>query len=147
MGIRFRKSIKLFPGVRLNFGSRGMSVSAGVRGARVTVGRKTTVSAGIPGTGLSASATVGRSRAGGRAASAEGPGLDVPPARPSAFWSGVRAGLAVLVVLQLLTVFAAMHWLERDLAGAVIGIATWVVIGVAIWAGRRVAKRVESASG
>jgi hypothetical protein len=33
MPIRFRKSIKLFPGVRVNLSERGMrSVSAGIRG-------------------------------------------------------------------------------------------------------------------
>ena len=54
MGLRFRKSISLIPGVRLNFGKTGMSVSTGVPGFRKTFhtsGRVTT-SVGIPGTGL-----------------------------------------------------------------------------------------------
>jgi len=54
MGFRFRRSIGIIPGVRLNFGRRGTSVSVGVRGAHMTVGptgvRKTV---GIPGTGMS----------------------------------------------------------------------------------------------
>ena len=37
MGLRFRKSISIFPGVRLNFGKTGMSVSTGVPGFRRTV--------------------------------------------------------------------------------------------------------------
>ena len=52
---RFRRSIKLGPGVRLNVGKTGIGVSAGVRGARRTFhssGRQTS-SVGIPGTGLS----------------------------------------------------------------------------------------------
>lgn len=54
MGFRFRKSFKIAPGLRVNVGKRGMSVSAGVRGARVTVGTsRVTASAGIPGTGIS----------------------------------------------------------------------------------------------
>lgn len=32
MGLRFRKSFSLFPGVKLNFGTTGMSVSTGVPG-------------------------------------------------------------------------------------------------------------------
>ena len=54
MGFRFRRSVKLLPGVRVNFGKRGASVSVGVRGAHVTygpTGRRTTV--GLPGTGIS----------------------------------------------------------------------------------------------
>jgi hypothetical protein len=51
---RFRRSVKLFPGVRLNFGKRSSSLSFGVKGAHYTVGTagsRTTF--GIPGTGLS----------------------------------------------------------------------------------------------
>jgi hypothetical protein len=54
MALRFRRSIKLFPGLRLNFGRRGISASIGVRGAHVTcgpTGTRTTV--GLPGSGLS----------------------------------------------------------------------------------------------
>lgn len=54
MGFRFRKSFKIAPGLRVNVGKRGMSLSAGVRGARVTVGTsRVTASAGVPGTGIS----------------------------------------------------------------------------------------------
>lgn len=55
MGLRFRKSISILPGVKLNFGKSGMSVSTSVPGFRKTFhtsGRVTT-SVGIPGTGLS----------------------------------------------------------------------------------------------
>ena len=54
MGLRFRKSVSLFPGVRLNFGKTGMSVSAGVPGFRKTIhtSGKVTTSVGIPGTGI-----------------------------------------------------------------------------------------------
>jgi hypothetical protein len=54
MGFRFRRSVKLFPGLRLNFGKRGISASIGVRGVHVTyrpTGTRTTV--GLPGSGLS----------------------------------------------------------------------------------------------
>lgn len=51
---RFRRSIKIAPGIRWNFGKKSSSLSFGGRGARYTVGtsgRRTTV--GIPGTGIS----------------------------------------------------------------------------------------------
>jgi hypothetical protein len=51
---RFRRSIKIAPGIRWNFGKKSTSLSIGGRGANYTVGTsgsRTTV--GIPGTGLS----------------------------------------------------------------------------------------------
>ena len=54
MGFRFRKSVKLIPGVKLNFSKRGTSVTIGGRGASVNVGsRGTHANVGIPGSGLS----------------------------------------------------------------------------------------------
>ena len=50
MGFRFRKSIKIAPGVRVNIGKKSTSISFGGKGARYTVsstGRKT-ASVGIP---------------------------------------------------------------------------------------------------
>lgn len=54
MGLRFRKSISIIPGVKLNFGKTGMSVSTGVPGFRKTfhTSGKVTTTVGIPGTGL-----------------------------------------------------------------------------------------------
>ncbi len=67
MGFRFRKSVKLIPGVKMNLGKKGASVSFGSRGARVTVGKTTRTTVGIPGTGLSYTATSSRQRSGGGA--------------------------------------------------------------------------------
>lgn len=54
MSLRIRRSVRLFPGVRLNFSLSGVSTTIGVRGASMTVGsRGTHVNAGIPGSGLS----------------------------------------------------------------------------------------------
>ena len=53
MGIRFRRSIKLAPGIRMNLSGSGLSWSLGPRGASMTFGKRGTyVNAGIPGTGL-----------------------------------------------------------------------------------------------
>ena len=54
MGIRFQKRVKILPGVTLNLGKSGGSVSFGGRGAKITVGPKgTRKTVGIPGTGIS----------------------------------------------------------------------------------------------
>lgn len=56
MALRFRRTMKIAPGVRLNLSKSGVSARIGLSGAGVTVGRSgTTVSGGIPGTGLSVS--------------------------------------------------------------------------------------------
>src|SRR5690606_34685138 len=53
MSIRFRKSFKVAPGVRLNVSKSGLGMSVGTRGARVGVGpRGAYTSVGIPGTGI-----------------------------------------------------------------------------------------------
>jgi hypothetical protein len=59
---RFRRSVKLFPGVRWNIGKKSSSLSFGGKGFHYTVGPRggrTTV--GIPGTGLSYTETSGHS--------------------------------------------------------------------------------------
>ena len=55
MGLRFRKSVKIAPGVRLNISKKSVGISAGVKGYRKSInssGRVTT-SIGFPGTGVS----------------------------------------------------------------------------------------------
>lgn len=54
MGFRFRKSINLGAGLRLNVTKGGVGLSAGRRGARVSVNSKgrRTMTLGLPGTGL-----------------------------------------------------------------------------------------------
>jgi hypothetical protein len=54
MGLRFRQRIKLAPGLNLNIGLGGLSLSAGVRGASVTMRKRgLRGNVGIPGSGLS----------------------------------------------------------------------------------------------
>lgn len=54
MGFRFRKSISIIPGVRLNLSNGSPSLSVGPRGASVSFGsRGTYANLGVPGTGLS----------------------------------------------------------------------------------------------
>lgn len=92
MGFRFRKSFKIAPGVRLNIGKKSVGISAGVKGARVSVnssGRKTTT-VGLPGTGLSYSKTekIGGSKTKASITSASDEPLDtvtrpdLPPSQP-----------------------------------------------------------------
>jgi hypothetical protein len=54
MSWRYRRRLRIIPGVMLNVGKRGTSVSIGGRGAHVTYGRRgKRATIGLPGTGLS----------------------------------------------------------------------------------------------
>lgn len=59
MGFKFRKSIKIAPGVKLNINKNSVGISAGTRGARVSVNSKgrATTTVGVPGSGISYSRT------------------------------------------------------------------------------------------
>lgn len=54
MPFRFRKSIGITKGVRLNLGKKGASISVGGKGASLNINKRgTRTTVGIPGTGLS----------------------------------------------------------------------------------------------
>ncbi len=85
MGFRYRKSIRIAKGVRLNVSKSGVGLSAGVRGARYSVhssGRRT-ATVGIPGSGMSWSQTSGGGRAPSRTrSSASGSSPPAPATVP-----------------------------------------------------------------
>lgn len=89
VALRFRRSIKLAPGVRLNVGKRSGSLSFGPRGATLNIGPKGVYrNIGIPGTGLSS-----RSRIDGRAKSARSSSARTrrPSTPPSAGTGDIKA--------------------------------------------------------
>lgn len=60
MALRFRKSIKLAPGLRMNFSGSGASWTLGPRGASIGIGKRGTyLNTGLPGTGLYARERLG----------------------------------------------------------------------------------------
>ena len=61
MGFRFRRSLRIAPGLRLNFSKSGISTSIGGRGATYNIGpRGTRTTVGLPGTGLFWTSSSGR---------------------------------------------------------------------------------------
>lgn len=64
MGLRYRKSIKLAPGVKVNLNKNSTSVTFGGKGLHKTISStgRTTTTVGIPGTGLSYSETKTRKK-------------------------------------------------------------------------------------
>ena len=79
MGFRFRRSIRIGKGLRLNLSKSGVSLSAGGRGASFNIGpRGTSSTVGIPGTGLSyrSSSSGTRSRSKGVSAASSASSAD-----------------------------------------------------------------------
>ena len=105
MGFRYRKSIKIIPGVRVNLSKSGVSTSIGRPGATVNIGHgrvKTTV--GLPGSGLSMSKT---SKSGSRSSS--GRSNSVKQRSGAAATASIpKADRAVLAALQV----ANLHELD-----------------------------------
>jgi hypothetical protein len=63
MGLRYRRRKKLLPGVTLNVGKRGGSLTFGRPGARLNVGRRgVTGTLSLLGTGISYVTRLGRRR-------------------------------------------------------------------------------------
>lgn len=61
MGLRFRRSIRIAPGIRINLSARGASLTVGPRGASINFGsRGTFLNTGIRGTGLYSRERLGR---------------------------------------------------------------------------------------
>ncbi len=95
MGFRFRRSVRLLPGLRLNLSRSGVSASVGTRGAWLTFGRNgTRTTVGLPGTGISYTTT---------SSSSEHQNAVAPPARAQGRW------LVVLVIM--LAIAAGVGWL------------------------------------
>jgi tetratricopeptide (TPR) repeat protein len=87
MPFRFRKSIKVMPGVRMTVSKSGIGASVGGRGARYSVhssGRRT-ASVGIPGTGLGYTKTT--SGGAKKSAPSTAPAQEVPPAPKPGFFA------------------------------------------------------------
>lgn len=111
MGFRFRKSIKIFPGLRLNVGARGVSATVGVRGASVNVGSKGAFgNVGIPGTGISYRTRLSVPETTGEALHAPPDEIQNIPSSIEAsraersgsrLWIWIGLGLLVLIVLAL----------------------------------------------
>jgi Protein of unknown function (DUF4236) len=119
--LRFRRTFRIGPGLRLNLSKSGVSASAGRRGLWLTIGpRGTRTTIGIPGTGLSYTEQQ-RFAGTSPAAVAAAPPID-EPGRLSELPTGVAASddvpalssgevrLLVLLALVGLALIALVVW-------------------------------------
>ena len=98
MGLRFRKTFSILPGVRLNIGKKSASVRFGIKGLGFTAGTAgQTVSASLPGSGFSVSHKIKERDAPARA---EGPAAERPRPWVALVAIYVVAGLIWWTILQ-----------------------------------------------
>lgn len=131
MGFRFRKSVKIAPGVRLNLNRKSASISLGGKGAHYTVsstGRKT-ATVGLPGTGISYSVTEStgksssRTKSGGTHSSENGGGKKN------------KGGCLMILLALMFWPFALSYWIwktdkfqaSKKIRAAIIA-AFWIVM-------------------
>ncbi|MBN8749504.1 MAG: DUF4236 domain-containing protein [Variovorax sp.] len=116
MGFRFRKRIKLMPGVHLNLSKSGVSTSVGRNGATVNLRPgKIRGTVGIPGSGLSYSQET-KSGARVRRAGGEDGLLEPPAVRKTSVIRAFFRGLGFTGSLLLFLFFAfalVMLWFQR----------------------------------
>lgn len=129
MGFRFRKSFKIAPGVRVNVSKKSVGISAGVKGARVSVNSsgRTTKTVSLPGTGLSYTKT---GKIGGGATSSTDkhdqtapeytPTVDLPPIDPQPP-RPPRTPKSTLTVLKILAILLIAMGLTLTLATVIGG--------------------------
>jgi hypothetical protein len=92
MGWRFQRHVNTGLG-RINISKSGISLSEGVRGAHITIGRTPRITLGIPGSGISWTETMGR----GRSRSS---------ASPVALFLGALLGLGIgIAILSLIVAY------------------------------------------
>jgi Protein of unknown function (DUF4236) len=136
MGWRFRRSIRLAPGVRWNFGKRSTSLTVGPRGFKTTIGTAgTRRTIGLPGTGLSYT-TTSRKRNHTRIASTQPP--VVRPARVDPARFGIKTS-PFRVALWCVTVFCALAGMA--VPGFWLGVLAGIVVLTVTPSAARLARR------
>lgn len=131
MGFRFRKSVKIAPGVRLNLNRKSASISLGGKGAHYTVsstGRKT-ATVGLPGTGISYSVTESTGKSSSRTKSGG--------THPSGNGGGKKnkGGCLMILLALMFWPFALSYWIwktdkfqaSKKIRAAIIA-AFWIVM-------------------
>ena len=108
MVLRFRRSIRILPGIRVNLSKSGASVSVGGRGATVNVSKRgVTRTVGIPGTGISDRTVISRPHQDRHDGDLVQP---MPPRRGHALQTivSVIMGLTIVVLIFAL-IFSGQH--------------------------------------
>ena len=119
MGLIFRRSIKILPGLKVNVGKKGTSVTVGTRGAHVTYGKgRKTASVGVPGTGVYYRKSISTNKK--TSVNAAYSGQQQLPQRTKAenqTWGFVF--LAIGIIILLLAFLASLQTIGRIIIGCI----------------------------
>lgn len=138
MGLRFRKSIKIAPGVKINLNKKSTSVTFGGKGVHYTASStgKKTASVGIPGTGISYTKTTGQSSK--QKKTSEGGSQPMPTAPQSNFqdpdhkkWYQ-KTGWIIALLILFFPVGLFLIWKYTNWKKPVKGIITALILIIAL---------------
>jgi uncharacterized protein DUF4236 len=139
MPIRFRRTFKVFPGVRLNVSKHGISTTVGPRGMHLTFNRYgVRQSLGLPGTGLSENSYLLGGVSDNRSETAEEEGQR----HTRAIHHGEGIGclvpglgcLALLVLVAGVAIYFGADALHLHPATYISGVFTHLVHSLSLWA-------------
>jgi hypothetical protein len=92
VGFRFRRRLRIVPGLHLNLSRSGISATVGVPGLRVTLGKRPALNVGLPGTGISY-----RESLGGAPPERPGPPAALPGQSVHVHWLWVTLILVIVI--------------------------------------------------
>ncbi len=115
MGFRFRRSLRIAPGVRVNLSRSGPSLSLGTRGMTVNVGQRgTRMTVGLPGSGISYSTSLSKQAARKHAGHLDQPVPLGRPAYPEPSRQPGSTGLRLKACAAIAALAAIVLWLATS---------------------------------
>lgn len=129
MGWNFRKSVKIAPGVKVNFSKRGASVSAGPKGFKVSVNSKGKVhqTVSIPGTGLYSRKKI----ADINSSKKEGLSVKVNMSKFKRKWTILKLFTLFLSIIFAMATFDLLK--EGDFAAGFLGVFVTILLLIFSW--------------
>jgi hypothetical protein len=109
MNFRFRRSIKIAPGIRINISKSGLSTSVGGRG--LTWNSRGALTASIPGTGVSYRTNLSPENKANKAQAAKSLSETLPTLSPEENRKRQRAALLLILVTGAVLLFSVFPYL------------------------------------
>ena len=145
MGLRFRKSIKIAPGLKVNLNKNSISATVGTKGSHYTVNSKgkRTASVGIPGTGIYYTESSGGKNNNSTARNddnnfysySQSSGLDPNGSRNDKKWyqktGWIIAWLILFFPVGLFLMWKYADW-KKSVKGIVSALFAFIIIGAAL---------------